>query len=203
MEFPFPIQFKLRNLLALLDIRSAPPQTTRPSISIRAHHNFPSSKTFQVHSMATRSREMVSTLESTYAWDDLGVIMDPSSNEVSLEDLPRFLGLYFAAGWSASCRTFTPKLESLTYPYRHSLTIIHMTSDASPFHTVRRTPSIISSHNAARNLLGLPYIPALVIVDRVERRVVTSAGVPALNINGRGQLRSGSKDGGGFRCGVC
>ncbi|KAI8832701.1 hypothetical protein BC829DRAFT_88504 [Chytridium lagenaria] len=49
-----------------------------------------------------------------------------------------------------------------------------MTSDASPFHTVRRTPSLISSHNAARNLLGLPYIPALVIVDRVERRVVTS-----------------------------
>ncbi|KAJ3097392.1 hypothetical protein HDU97_004901 [Phlyctochytrium planicorne] len=138
-----------------------------------------------------KARELVSTLDSSYAWDDLGVIVDAQEMEVATHQLPRFLGLYFAAGWSAACRDFTPKLERLTSSHRSHLVIIHIPSDAHPppltssfYRTVNRPLALVAKHNLARRSLGLTFIPSLVIVDRVEKRVVTSAGVPAVNLNG-------------------
>ncbi|KAJ3137883.1 hypothetical protein HK101_003810, partial [Irineochytrium annulatum] len=143
-------------------------------------------------------------------WEDLGVILNADGEEVQLDDLPDKLGLYFTAAWSPACRDFTHRLTALVAPHLSRLAIIHIPSETPlphlnnsinhPFHRLpaSRPPHLSSRALAGRFKLlggggwgrmlgGLAYtlpLPSLVIVDRKERRVVTAAGVVAVNVNG-------------------
>ncbi|KAJ3117497.1 hypothetical protein HDU96_006591 [Phlyctochytrium bullatum] len=145
--------------------------------------------------MATQ--RLVSGIEPPYPWDDLGVVLDSKLREIDVNRLPRYLGLFFGAGWSSTCRDFALKLEHMTLPFRNEIAIVCISSDNDPeqqstllasttFHRLPfdRPSDLIARHSVAKRELGLAHIPALVVVDRIDRKTVTSAGIAALNLNG-------------------